>query len=73
MQVANQEQKESLVGKVLQIVEKYSPNKKWRVDTICTSRARQEDIYGFSVLLDRLLLFWDMNISLYYCYYSYWV
>ena len=47
MQVANQEQKESLVGKVLQIVEKYSPNKKWRVDTICTSRERQEDIYGF--------------------------
>ena len=34
--VAGQEQKETLVGKVLQIVEKFSPNKKWRVDTICT-------------------------------------
>lgn len=34
--VANSEQKASLVSKILDLVERYSPNKKWRVDTICT-------------------------------------
>lgn len=34
--VAASDQKPSLVGKILQIVEKYSPSKKWRVDTLVT-------------------------------------
>lgn len=34
--VASLEQKPALVSKILQIVEKYSPSKKWRVDTIVT-------------------------------------
>lgn len=34
--VAAADQKPSLVSKILQIVEKYSPSKKWRVDTIVT-------------------------------------
>jgi AP-1 complex subunit gamma-1 len=34
--VANSDQKSNLVSKILQIIEKYSPNKKWRIDTLCT-------------------------------------
>lgn len=34
--VASSDQKPQLVSKILQIVEKYSPSKKWRVDTIVT-------------------------------------
>jgi AP-1 complex subunit gamma-1 len=34
--VAQTEHKPNLVSKVIQIVEKYSPNKKWRVDTVIT-------------------------------------
>lgn len=34
--VAQSEHKPNLVSKIIQIVEKYSPSKKWRVDTIIT-------------------------------------
>jgi AP-1 complex subunit gamma-1 len=34
--VAQSEHKASLVSKIIQIVEKYSPSKKWRVDTVVT-------------------------------------
>eukprot|EP00605_Chrysophyceae_sp_TOSAG23-4_P002052 GSChrysophyteH1.ASY1.ANO1.2273.1 assembled CDS len=34
--VAAADQKKDLVSRILLIVERYSPNKKWRVDTICT-------------------------------------
>ena len=34
--VANTEQKANLVPKIMTLVEKFSPNKKWRVDTIIT-------------------------------------
>lgn len=34
--VAHAEHKLSLVSKIMQVVEKYSPNNKWRVDTIVT-------------------------------------
>ena len=34
--IANTEQKASLVSKIMQLVEKYSPSKKWRVDTVLT-------------------------------------
>lgn len=34
--VAQSEHKVSLASKIIQIVEKYSPNKKWRVDTVIT-------------------------------------
>lgn len=37
--VANLEHKNNLVSKIIQIVEKYSPSKKWRVDTIITMLA----------------------------------
>ena len=34
--IANSEHKASLVSKIMQLVEKYSPSKKWRVDTVLT-------------------------------------
>ena len=34
--IANTEHKASLVSKIMQLVEKYSPSKKWRVDTVLT-------------------------------------
>jgi len=53
--IAQVEQKATLSSKIMQIVEKYSPNKKWRVDTIITmlsiaSNQADESVIRTSIL-----------------------